>query len=155
MSTPHPVKHGLAAGKAGKPVRADWTVDQGWESYTETEHNTWRQLFARQTALLQGRACDAFVAGMQALPIKADRIPEFGALNQVLAQHTGWQIVAVPGLVPDDVFFSHLAERRFPAGNFIRKPDQLDYLEAPDVFHDLFGHVPMLMNPLIADYIQA
>ena len=136
-------------------MRADWTVDQGWESYTETEHNTWRQLFARQTALLQGRACDAFVAGMQALPIKADRIPEFGALNQVLAQHTGWQIVAVPGLVPDDVFFSHLAERRFPAGNFIRKPDQLDYLEEPDVFHDLFGHVPMLMNPLIADYIQA
>ena len=136
-------------------MRADWTVDQGWESYTETEHNTWRQLFARQTALLQGRACDAFVAGMQALPIKADRIPEFGALNQVLAQHTGWQIVAVPGLVPDDVFFSHLAERRFSAGNFIRKPDQLDYLEEPDVFHDLFGHVPMLMNPLIADYIQA
>lgn len=82
-------------------------------------------------------------------------IPEFGALNQVLAQHTGWQVVAVPGLVPDDVFFSHLAERRFPAGNFIRTPDQLDYLEEPDVFHDLFGHVPMLMNPVLANYIQA
>ncbi len=140
---------------ADRPERADWTIAQGWDRYTPTEHATWKELYARQTLLMQGRACDEFVAGMRSLPIAADHIPEFGALSEVLMKHTGWQIVAVPGLVPDDVFFEHLAQRRFPAGNFIRKPDQLDYLEEPDVFHDVFGHAPMLMNPVIADYIQA
>jgi phenylalanine-4-hydroxylase len=148
-------KHGLAAGDAGRPHSADWTIPQGWEQYTAAEHGVWRTLFERQTKLLPGRACAEFVAGMQALPIGADRIPDFRGLSDVLMQHTGWQVVAVPGLVPDEVFFDHLANRRFPAGNFIRKPDQLDYLEEPDVFHDVFGHVPMLMNPVIADYIQA
>ena len=92
---------------------------------------------------------------MRALPITAEGIPDFRRLCDVLMKRTGWQVVAVPGLVPDDVFFEHLAHRRFPAGHFIRKPDELDYLEEPDVFHDVFGHVPMLMNPVIADYIQA
>jgi phenylalanine-4-hydroxylase len=92
---------------------------------------------------------------MQKLPIGADQIPNFEQLSETLMKRTGWQVVAVPGLVPDDVFFEHLANRRFPAGHFIRKPHELDYLEEPDVFHDVFGHVPMLMNPVIADYIQA
>jgi phenylalanine-4-hydroxylase len=140
---------------ASSPARADWTIDQGWESYSAVEHATWKELYQRQTRLLQGRACDEFVAGMLALPMAPDHIPEFDALSEVLMKHTGWQVVAVPGLVPDEVFFEHLAHRRFPAGNFIRKPDQLDYLEEPDVFHDLFGHAPMLMNPVLADYIQA
>src|SRR5258706_8441390 len=148
-------KHGLAAGDAGRPHTADWTIDQGWENYTSAEHGVWKTLFERQTKLLPGRACDEFVAGMRDLPIGAEQIPDFRRLSEVLMQHTGWQVVAVPGLVPDDVFFDHLANRRFPAGHFIRKPDQLDYLEEPDVFHDVFGHVPMLMNPVIADYIQA
>ena len=137
------------------PARADWTIDQGWHNYSAAEHAVWRTLFERQTALLPGRACDAFVAGMQALPMAADQIPDFQRLSAVLMQHTGWQVVAVPGLVPDGVFFEHLANRRFPAGQFIRRADQLDYLEEPDVFHDVFGHVPMLMNRQIADYIQA
>jgi phenylalanine-4-hydroxylase len=137
------------------PHAPDWTIDQGWERYTPSEHAVWRTLFERQAKLLPGRACDAFVDGMRALPIGADAIPDFRRLSDVLMKHTGWQVVAVPGLVPDDVFFDHLANRRFPAGSFIRKPDQLDYLEEPDVFHDVFGHVPMLMNPVIADYIQA
>ena len=137
------------------PARADWTIDQGWHNYSAAEHAVWRTLFERQTALLPGRACDAFVAGMQALPMAADQIPDFQRLSAVLMQHTGWQVVAVPGLVPDEVFFEHLANRRFPAGQFIRRADQLDYLEEPDVFHDVFGHVPMLMNRQIADYIQA
>lgn len=148
------VKHGLAAGDP-RPERADWTIDQGWERYTAEEHATWRTLYERQTKLLLGRACDEFVQGMRALPIGAERIPDFRRLSDVLMQHTGWQVVAVPGLVPDEVFFEHLANRRFPSGNFIRKPHELDYLEEPDVFHDVFGHVPMLMNPVIADYIQA
>jgi phenylalanine-4-hydroxylase len=92
---------------------------------------------------------------MQDLPISSDRIPDFEEMSKVLRRKTGWEVVAVPGLVPDEVFFEHLAHRRFPAGQFIRKPHELDYLEEPDVFHDVFGHVPMLMNPVIADYIQA
>ena len=148
-------KHGLAAGDAGRPERADWTIDQGWERYTAQDHGVWQTLFERQTKLLLGRACDEFVAGMRDLPISADQIPDFRQLSEVLMQRTGWQVVAVPGIVPDAVFFDHLANRRFPAGRFIRKPHELDYLEEPDVFHDVFGHVPMLMNPTIADYIQA
>ncbi len=148
-------KHGLAAGDAARPERADWTIDQGWERYGAAEHATWRTLFERQTRLLPGRACDEFVQGMRDLPIGPEQIPDFRRLSDVLGKRTGWQVVAVPGLVPDEVFFEHLANRRFPAGQFIRRPEQLDYLEEPDVFHDVFGHVPMLMNPVIADYIQA
>lgn len=155
MSAAEATKHGLAAGDAAKPDRPDWTIDQGWSNYTPAEHAVWKTLFERQTKLLPGRACDEFVEGMKNLPIGAEQIPNFLALSEVLMQRTGWQVVAVPGLVPDEVFFEHLANRRFPAGNFIRKPHELDYLEEPDVFHDVFGHVPMLMNPSIADYIQA
>ena len=151
-------KHDPAAGEAsrsGVPERADWTIDQGWDAYSAEAHATWKTLFERQTKLLPGRACDEFVQGMHDLPIGPDEIPDFRRLSEVLMRHTGWQVVAVPGLVPDEVFFEHLANRRFPAGHFIRQPHQLDYLEEPDVFHDVFGHVPMLMNPAIADYIQA
>ena len=148
-------KHGLAAADAPPPERADWTIDQGWESYTAEEHGVWKTLFERQSRLLPGRACDSFVRGMGDLPIGPDEIPDFRRLSDALMRRTGWQVVAVPGLVPDDVFFDHLAHRRFPAGQFIRKPHQLDYLEEPDVFHDVFGHVPLLMDPVIGDYIQA
>jgi len=154
-STVEATRHGLAAGDAVKPARADWTIDQGWASYTPAEHAVWKTLFERQSKLLPGRACDEFVAGMKNLPMSADEIPDFRRLSEVLMPRTGWQVVAVPGLVPDEVFFEHLANRRFPAGQFIRRADQLDYIEEPDVFHDVFGHVPMLMNPAIADYIQA
>ena len=148
-------KHGLAALEAQPPERADWTIDQGWKQYTAQQHGVWKTLFERQSRLLPGRACDAFVQGMAALPIGADQIPDFRRLSDILLGRTGWQIVAVPGLVPDEVFFEHLAHRRFPAGNFIRAPHQLDYLEEPDVFHDVFGHVPLLMHPVMADFIQA
>jgi len=149
------MQYGGAAASSTAPHDPDWTVDQHWDRYTPAEHAVWKTLFERQSKLLPDRACDAFVAGMRALPIGADAIPDFRRLSDVLGRHTGWQVVAVPGLVPDDVFFDHLAHRRFPAGSFIRKAEQLDYLEEPDVFHDVFGHVPMLMNPVIADYIQA
>lgn len=156
MQTTHTSpKHGLAGSETEKPESADWTISQNWEGYTATDHATWQTLFERQTHLLPGRACDEFVRGMHDLPIGADQIPDFRRLSDVLMKRTGWQVVAVPGLVPDDVFFEHLANRRFPSGNFIRKPQELDYLKEPDVFHDVFGHVPMLMNPAIADFIQA
>jgi phenylalanine-4-hydroxylase len=147
--------HGLAHADEQPPHRADWTIDQGWEQYTAEEHGVWKTLFERQTRLLPGRACNSFVRGMSELPIGAEQIPDFRRLSDILMQRTGWQVVAVPGLAPDEVFFEHLANRRFPAGHFIRKPHQLDYLEEPDVFHDVFGHVPLLMHPVIADYIQA
>jgi phenylalanine-4-hydroxylase len=155
MNAPASTKHGLAAADQAAPERSDWTIDQGWSSYTPAQHAVWKTLFERQTRLLQGLACDDFVKGMDKLPIAADQIPNFEALSEVLYKATGWQVVAVPGLVPDDVFFDHLANRRFPSGNFIRGAHELDYLEEPDVFHDVFGHVPMLMHPVMADFIQA
>lgn len=155
MQYPQVGRHGLAAGEAGRPPRADWTIDQGWERYSTAEHATWKRLYERQARLLPGRACDEFIDGMRRLPLGADEIPDFRRLSEVLHRATGWQVVAVPGLVPDEVFFEHLAHRRFPAGRFIRDPQSLDYLEQPDVFHDVFGHVPMMMNPVLADYIQA
>jgi len=133
----------------------DHTIPQNWAHYTAAEHAVWRTLYERQTALLPALACAEFVTGMRDLPMSAQHIPDFAELSKALMARTGWQIVAVPGLIPDDVFFHHLAHRRFPAGNFIRKPDELDYLEEPDVFHDVFGHVPMLMHPVMADFIQA
>jgi phenylalanine-4-hydroxylase len=147
-----PSSHG--APQAGVR-RRDWTIDQQWDSYSATEHWVWKTLYERQARMLTGRASDEFLEGMRALPIAPDQIPDFRRLNEVLMRHTGWQVVAVPGLVPDDVFFEHLANRRLPAGQFIRTPGQLDYLQEPDVFHDVFGHVPFLMNPIIADYMQA
>jgi phenylalanine-4-hydroxylase len=150
-----PQLHGLAAGEAARPANPDWTIPQGWENYTAQEHGVWKTLFERQTALLPGRACDEFVHGMKDLPMGPHEIPDFRRLSDALMERTGWLVVAVPGLVPDEVFFEHLAHRRFPAGQFIREPHQLDYLQEPDVFHDVFGHVPLLMNPVIADYIQA
>jgi phenylalanine-4-hydroxylase len=128
---------------------------QPWSRYSEADHRTWRSLFERQARLLQGRACSEYMAGLAGLEVAAGRIPEFERLSDVLERTTGWRIVAVPGLVPEDVFFGHLAQRRFPATWWIRRPEQMDYLQEPDVFHDLYGHVPMLMNPVFADYMQA
>jgi phenylalanine-4-hydroxylase len=147
-----------ADGFSGGPppgARADWTIDQGWSDYTDVEHRVWVTLYERQSALLPGRACDPFLKGLEALDLHGRGIPDFARVNEELQRLTGWTVVAVPGLVPDEVFFDHLANRRFPAGQFIRKPDQLDYLQEPDVFHDVFGHVPMLTDPTFADYMQA
>ncbi len=133
----------------------DCVIEQGWADYTELDHAVWRRLFERQTKLLPGRACAEYVEGLGALGVAAAGIPEFERLSDILERATGWRIVAVPGLVPDDVFFEHLASRRFPATNWIRRPEQMDYLQEPDAFHDVFGHVPVLMNPVFADYMQA
>ncbi|WP_295563474.1 phenylalanine 4-monooxygenase [uncultured Sphingomonas sp.] len=134
---------------------ADWTIPQNWQHYTAEEHATWDTLFARQSQLLPGRASDAYLRGLDVLKLSKPGIPDFEELSERLMKLTGWQVVAVPGLVPDDVFFDHMANRRFVAGNFIRRPDQLDYLQEPDVFHDVFGHVPMLADPVFADYLEA
>jgi len=134
---------------------ADWTIPQDWAHYTAEEHATWDTLFARQAKLLPGRASEAYLRGLDVLKLSKPGIPDFEELSDRLMKLTGWQVVAVPGLVPDDVFFDHMANRRFVAGNFIRRPDQLDYLQEPDVFHDVFGHVPMLADPVFGDYLAA
>ena len=133
----------------------DWTIAQGWDRYTAAEHAMWDRLFERQAAMLQDRVAPEFLAGLDVLRMSKPGIPDFAELSDRLMTATGWQVVAVPGLIPDDVFFDHLANRRFVAGNFIRTPQQLDYLEEPDIFHDVFGHVPLLANPVFADYMQA
>jgi len=133
----------------------DCVIAQGWSDYTSGDHAIWRTLFERQSKLLPGCACTEYLEGLQSLGVAAEGIPEFERLSDIMERATGWRIVAVPGLVPDDVFFRHLAARRFPATNWIRRPAQLDYLQEPDIFHDVFGHVPILMNPVFADYLQA
>lgn len=136
-------------------VASDWTIPQDWARYTASEHATWDKLFARQSAMLPGRVAPAFINGLDVLRMEQSGIPNFEQLSERLMKRTGWQVVAVPGLVPDEVFFDHLANRRFVAGRFIRTPEQMDYLEEPDVFHDVFGHVPLLAHPAFADFMQA
>lgn len=133
----------------------DWTIPQNWDAFTAEEHAVWDTLYERQIKLLPGRASKAFLRGLDLLKLSESGIPNFEELSERLMKATGWQVVAVPGLVPDDVFFDHMANRRFVAGNFIRRADQLDYLQEPDVFHDVFGHVPLLADPVFADYMEA
>ncbi len=151
MNAPQPVKVlQLPPGAA-----ADWTIPQDWASYTPDEHARWDALFARQSEMLKGRAVPSFLRGIDTLKMTKPGIPDFEELSERLTNLTGWRVVAAPGLVPDDVFFRHLANRTFVAGRFIRSADQIDYLQEPDVFHDLFGHVPLLADPTFADYMQA
>ncbi|MBY4897689.1 phenylalanine 4-monooxygenase [Cupriavidus sp. AU9028] len=140
---------------ADASLRPDFTIAQPVHRYTETDHAIWRQLYRRQAQMLRGRVCDEFLRGLDTLGMGEDRVPDFERLNERLMRATGWRIVAVPGLVPDEVFFEHLANRRFPASWWMRKPEQLDYLQEPDCFHDVFGHVPLLIDPVFADYMQA
>jgi len=140
---------------AAQTPRADFTIDQKWELYSADEHAIWDTLYKRQIKTLQGRAHNAFYEGLTALDLGSGGIPDFAVINKKLHGLTGWTVVAVPHLVPDDVFFDHLANRRFPAGRFIRGREQMDYIQEPDVFHDVFGHVPMLAQPIFADYMQA
>jgi phenylalanine-4-hydroxylase len=135
-------------------IRADYTVEQDWSAYTPAEHELWRRLHARQSKLLPSYACNEFIDILGALDCGAG-IPDFVAVNRALQAATGWQLVAVPGLLPDRMFFTHLAERRFPVTVWLRTPEEFDYIVEPDIFHDFFGHVPLLFNDMFADYLEA
>jgi len=135
-------------------ARDDYTCDQRWERYTPEEHALYARLFERQIRQLPGQACDEFVSALQRLGMELN-IPRFDDISRDLRGATGWEIVAVPGLIPEHAFFSLLANRRFPVTVWLRRPDEFDYIVEPDVFHDLFGHVPLLFNPVFADYMQA
>jgi phenylalanine-4-hydroxylase len=147
-------------GASSRPPRGDYTraqddytCPQNWGAYSPGDHETYRKLYERQSALLPGLACDAFIDALPLLGVK-DHIPKFEDINVRLRPATGWEIVAVPGLIPERPFFELLANRRFPVTDWIRDPDEFDYIVEPDVFHDLFGHVPLLFNPVFADYVQ-
>lgn len=135
-------------------ARADYTCEQDYAQYTAADHDTYRRLYARQVQQLPGRACDEFIAAVAQLGAP-DRIPHFDDISERLMRATGWQVVSVPGLIPEEAFFALLAARRFPVTDWLRKPEEFDYIVEPDVFHDLFGHVPLLFNPVFADYMQA
>ena len=135
-------------------VSSDYTCPQNYAIYTAQDHDTYRRLYARQSALLPGLACDEFIAALPSLGA-SDQIPRFDDINAKLFPATGWQVVAVPGLIPELAFFTLLSGRKFPVTDWIRTPEEFDYIVEPDVFHDLYGHVPLLFNPVFADYMQA
>ncbi|ODS64290.1 MAG: phenylalanine 4-monooxygenase [Arenimonas sp. SCN 70-307] len=154
MQQPKRVEHQLT-DKGYVPVYTTAVVEQPWGDYTATDHEVWATLFKRQREILPGRASREFLAQQEAMGMSPDRIPKFDELNRSLRNATGWELIGVEGLLPELTFFEHLANRRFPVTWWIRKPEQLDYLSEPDLFHDLFGHVPLLMNPVFADYMAA
>ncbi len=153
-TAPRRVEH-QQTDKGYVPVYTTSVVTQPWERYSADDHATWGTLYARQRELLVGRACDEFLQAQDAMGMTPQAIPRFDELNAVLQATTGWTLVGVEGLLPELDFFDHLANRRFPVTWWIRRPEQIDYIAEPDLFHDLFGHVPLLMNPLFADYMQA
>lgn len=138
----------------GGRVNADYTCAQDYAGYTAADHDTYRRLYARQSALLPGLASQAFIDAVPLLGA-SDTIPRFEAVNEKLHKATGWELVGVPGLIPEVPFFTLLANRKFPVTDWIRTPQEFDYIVEPDIFHDLFGHVPLLFNPQYADHIQA
>jgi phenylalanine-4-hydroxylase len=166
-ATPAPAKalnQGVAPvtyGVGDRPPRgdyasaaSDYTCAQRWEQYTPEQHALYARLHQRQTAQLPGLACDEFILAVRQLG-RADQVPRFADINERLYPATRWQVVAVPGLIPEEAFFALLAKRRFPVTDWLRKPEEFDYVVEPDVFHDLYGHVPLLFNPVFADYMQA
>jgi phenylalanine-4-hydroxylase len=158
--TPLPVVYGNSErpprgdyDRAGQ-VNADYTCPQNYAAYLEADHETYARLYQRQSALLPGLACDEFIAALPSLGA-ASHIPRFEDINDRLRKATGWEVVAVPGLIPEVPFFTLLANRKFPVTDWIRKPEEFDYIVEPDIFHDLFGHVPLLFDPVFADHMRA
>lgn len=135
-------------------VNADYTCPQNYAAYTADDHRTYSRLYKRQSALLPGLACDEFITALPSLGA-SEHIPRFEDINARLTKATGWEVVAVPGLIPEVPFFTLLANRKFPVTDWIRKPEEFDYIVEPDIFHDLFGHIPLLFDPVFADHMQA
>ena len=159
MTTESVVKP-VVYGASDRPPRgnysranADYTCTQDYASYTAADHDTYRRLYERQRALLPGLASQAFIDALPSLGA-SDRIPRFEEVNERLYKATGWELVGVPGLIPEVPFFTLIANRQFPVTDWIRKPEEFEYIVEPDIFHDLFGHVPLLFNPVFADYVQ-
>lgn len=130
-----------------------YVIRQDCARYTPEQHALWRRLYERQARLLPGRACDVFIDSLQKLNAGTG-IPDLERTSDALYRATRWRLVAVPGLIPDQTFFEHLAQRRFPVTVWLRAPHEFDYIVEPDIFHDFFGHVPLLFNPVFAEHLQ-
>ena len=164
MAATDKVREPVVYGASSRPPRGDYsrgglvaddyTCPQNYAAYTRADHDTYRRLYARQSQLLPGLACDAFIAALPLLG-ESSAVPRFDDINERLAKATGWEVVAVPGLIPEVAFFTLLANRKFPVTDWIRTPAEFDYIVEPDIFHDLFGHVPLLFDPVFADHMQA
>ncbi|MDD5250873.1 MAG: phenylalanine 4-monooxygenase [Rhodocyclaceae bacterium] len=135
-------------------ARPDFSVDQDSSGYSDADRAVWWHLVSRQSAIIRKHACEEFVRGIDLLGAPLE-IPNLDRVSDFIAARTGWRLVAVPGFIPDDAFFAHLAARRFPVSVWVRRPDEIDFLVEPDLFHDFFGHVPMLLHPVFADYLAA
>ncbi|MEO6287589.1 MAG: phenylalanine 4-monooxygenase [Dyadobacter sp.] len=130
-------------------------MDQAYDHYTKADHQMWRQLFERQRRILPQIASSAYLDGIEKVGFTAEHIPNFESeTNPLLSALTGWEVYVVPGLIPHKEFYSHLYNRQFPASSWLRKPEQIDYLQEPDMFHDTFGHVPLLSNQAFCDFIS-
>jgi len=127
---------------------------KGIRHYTDEEHRIWRDLYARQDKLLPGIAAQEYMDAHKKLGLPADRVPQLGEVSETLMAHTGWQVEGVPALISFKKFFNLLANRKFPAATFIRQRDEFDYLQEPDIFHEVYGHCPLLTNQVYADFMQ-
>ena len=134
-------------------ARPDFTIDQDLSAYTAADQDMWARLYRRQSGIVQQYACKEFLEGLKRLDV-AGGVPDLNRVSDSLYRCTQWRLVAVPGFIPDAVFFEHLAHRRLPVTIWLRKPEEMDYLVEPDIFHDFFGHVPMLFHPVFAEYVQ-
>ncbi|MDN3653176.1 phenylalanine 4-monooxygenase [Thalassotalea ponticola] len=128
--------------------------ENGYIAWTEQENDIWRRLYTRQLSCIQGKACDEFIDGLERLNLPVDRIPQLSEVSDVLLQATGWQCHPVPALIGFGEFFRLLSERKFPVATFIRSERDFDYLQEPDIFHEIFGHCPLLTNPAFANFTQ-
>lgn len=133
----------------------EYIIKENWDAFTKEEHDLWKYLFERQMTIFDGRVAQEHIDSLKQLNISHDRIPKFEEISTILRDRTGWEIIAVPGLVPAEIFFEMLKNRKFPSTCFLRNLDQVDYLEEPDIFHDIFGHIPLLVLPTFADYMEA
>ena len=132
----------------------DYLIQQDYSLYTKDQHKTWSFLFKRQEKVLKERAFDLFLDCLEALDINEKAMPDFDKVNALLKSKTGWEILPVNGFIPSEDFFGFLADKKFPSTAFIRDKDHLDYLQEPDIFHDIFGHIPLLANPVFAGYMH-
>jgi phenylalanine-4-hydroxylase len=151
---PAPAPNSMGMGKTTSYVspRPD---NDGRIAYDTAEHATWHQLYTRQMALLPGRACDEYLEGVAKLGLSPDQVPQLAEVDAALGRATGFGVEAVPALITPKRFFALLARRRFPVATFLRRPEDLDYIEEPDIFHEVFGHCPLLTHPVYADFVQA
>ncbi|RDE24455.1 phenylalanine 4-monooxygenase [Motiliproteus coralliicola] len=140
--------------KSASTYRARQPDRHGLIEYPDEENQTWQRLMERQLPILPGRACPEYLDGLERLQLPVDRIPQLPEINRVLERCSGWQVSPVPALISFDKFFELLANQRFPVATFIRRADEIDYLQEPDIYHEIFGHCPMLTHPRFAEFTQ-